>query len=308
MNAAVIHSFDAPPRYASFEDPVPTGREQLVTVTAAGLHRIVKALASGKHYGSTATPPFIPGIDGVGRLPDGSRVFFGGSRSPFGSFAEKAAAAFTFPLPEGIDDVTAAGISNPGMSSWAALKLRAEFVAGESVFILGATGVSGRLALQIARRLGAKRVVACGRHIQRLAGLGADAVISLHQDHAALVEAFRAERCDVVLDYLWGAPAEALIEAISQKGLQQTSSRIRFVQVGSSAGAHISLAADALRSSGLEMLGSGFGSASIDRLLKAVVEFLAEAAREPFQFQVKAVPLRDVETAWDSEDRVVFQP
>jgi len=308
MNAAVVYSFDAPPRYESFEDPVPQGREQLIAVTAAGLHRIVKALANGTHYGSTAKPPFIPGIDGVGRLADGSRVYFGGARSPFGSFAERAAAAFTFPLPEGLDDATAAAIANPGMSSWAALKLRAQLTAGERVMILGATGVAGRLAIQVAKRLGAARVVAVGRRVERLADLGADAVISLHQDHDALVSAFRQEPCDVVLDYLWGPPAAALIEAISQKGLEHASWRIRFLQVGSTAGAHISLPAEALRSSGLELLGSGFGSVPIERILQAVTEFLAEASAKPFEFHVKAVPLRDVEALWNSEERVVFQP
>jgi NADPH:quinone reductase-like Zn-dependent oxidoreductase len=297
MNAAIVHSFDLPPRYESFDDPVPTEKEQLVTVTAAGLHRVVKSLANGTHYGSTAKPPFIPGVDGVGRLQDGRRVYFGGP-----SFAELAVTRFSFPLPDGLDDVTAAGIANPGMSSWAALKLRAQFVPGESVLILGATGVAGRLAIQIAKRLGAKRVVAAGRNPERLEDLGADAVIPIDRD------SFRQEPCDIVLDYLWGAPAEILIDAISQKGLQHASSRIRYLQVGSSAGAKISLPAEALRSSGLELIGSGFGSVSMDRILHAVVEFLDEASRKPFQFNVKAVPLRDVETLWNSVERLVFQP
>jgi NADPH:quinone reductase-like Zn-dependent oxidoreductase len=303
MNAAVVHSFDAPPRYTSFEDPVPSEKEQLVTVTAAGLHRVVKALANGTHYGSTTKPPFIPGIDGVGRLSDGTRVYFGASRSPYGSFAEKTIAGFTFPLPDGLDDATAAGIANPGMSSWAALKLRAQFVPGESVLILGATGIAGRLAIQIAKRLGAKRVVAAGRHIERSKDLGADALIPLDQEHD-----FRQEPCDIVLDYLWGQPAESLIAAISQKGLRHSSSRLRFVQIGSSAGAAISLPAEALRSSGLELIGSGFGSVSIERILQSVTEFLAEASKTPFQFNAKAVPLRDVESSWNSQERVVFQP
>jgi NADPH:quinone reductase-like Zn-dependent oxidoreductase len=302
MNAAIVDSFDAPPRYGSFEDPVPTGKEQVVNVTAAGLHRIVKALANGTHYGSTTKPPFIPGLDGVGRLSDGTRVYFGASRSPFGSFAERTVAGFTFHLPEGLDDATAAGIANPAMSSWAALKLRAQFIPGESVLILGATGVAGRLAIQIAKRLGAKRVVAAGRDPEGLAELGADAVIPIDRD------AFRSERCDIVLDYLWGQPAEILIDAISQKGLQQTTSRVRYLQIGSAAGPRISFAAEALRSSGLEMYGSGFGSVPIEKILASVGDFLVEASSKPFKFKLKAVPLRDVETLWNDEERLVFQP
>jgi NADPH2:quinone reductase len=299
MNAAVVHSFDAPPRYESFDEPVPSGHEQIVTVTAAGLHRIVKSLAKGTHYGSTTKPPFIPGIDGVGRLADGTRVYFG---TPHGSFAERAAAGFIFPLPDGLDDTIAAGIANPAMSSWAALRLRAQLVPGETVLILGATGVAGRLAIQIAKRLGAKRVIAAGRNPEGLEELGADSVITIDQD------SFRQEPFDIVLDYLWGQPAETLIGAISQKGLSHSSSRIRFLQIGSVAGANISFPAEALRSSGLEMLGSGFGSVPITRILESVVEFLGEASRNPFKFHVKAAPLRDVEALWNSEERVVFQP
>ena len=141
-------------------------------------------------------------------------MFFGIARSPFGTFAERSLAAnwMCLPLPEGVDDVTAAGIANPAMSSWAALTARAKFVAGESVLILGATGVAGQLAVQVAKRLGARRVVAAGRNpqaLEKLKTLGADAVISLDQEQASLVSAFRNEIAeagvDVVLDYFWGA-------------------------------------------------------------------------------------------------------
>ena len=236
MNAAVVQAFDAPPRYASFADPVAQEGEVLVTLTAAGLHPIVKVLANGTHYASTGELPFIPGVDGVGRLEDGTRIYFGAARSPYGTWMR-------LPLPAGLDDATAAGIANPGMSSWVALTARAGFVAGESVLILGATGVAGQLAVQVAKRLGARRVIAAGRNpqvLEKLRHLGADAVISLDQEHEALVVAFRSEWAssgvDIVLDYLWGQPAQSLLEAISQRGLRIAASRIRFVQIGSSAG------------------------------------------------------------------------
>ena len=320
MNAAVVTSFDAAPRYTTFAEPVAAEGEQLVNVSAAGLHPIVKSLAKGTHYGSSGELPFIAGIDGVGRLEDGKRVYFGIARSPFGSFCERALAAswMCLPLPEGIDDVTAAGIANPVMSSWAALTARAKFVAGESVLILGATGVAGRLAIQVAKRLGARRVVAAGRNphaLEQLKSLGADAVISLDQDQKALVSAFRSELAeagvDVVLDYVWGQPAERVLEAISQKGLRKASPRVRFIQIGDGAGKTISLPAATLRSSGLELLGSGFGSASLDQILAALAEFFQAAAKEPFQFRTRAAPLRDVEALWnDAEEgtRLVFQP
>jgi NADPH2:quinone reductase len=320
MNAAVVYSFDTPPRYTTFADPVATEREKLVTVTAAGLHPIVKALAKGTHYGSSGELPFIAGIDGVGKLEDGTRVYFGIARSPFGTFAERALAAswMCLPLPEEIDDVTAAGIANPAMSSWAALTARAKLVSGESVLILGATGVAGQLAIQVAKRLGARRVVAAGRNpqaLEKLKSLGADAVISLDQDQSSLVSAFRNElvesAIDIVLDYLWGQPAERMLEAISQKGLQKATARIRFIQIGESAGRTISLPAATLRSSGLELLGSGFGSASLDQIRVTLAEFFQAAAKQPFQFQTSAAPLRDVEALWNNAEegtRLVFQP
>jgi NADPH2:quinone reductase len=320
MNAAVVHAFTTPPRYTSFPDPVAADGEVIVNVTAAGLHPIVRALANGTHYGSTGELPFIPGVDGAGRLEDGTRVFFGAIRSPYGTFAEKAITAkwICLPLPDTLDEVTAAGMANPGMSSWAALKARARFTAGESVLILGATGTAGKLAVQIAKRLGARRIIAAGRNpqaLEELTALGADAVISLKQEHDALVSAFRAAIAEsgvnVVLDYLWGQPAEAVLAAIAQKGLMHASSRIRFVQIGSSAGPAISLPAATLRSTGIELLGSGFGSASMDEIVQAVREFFQVAAASPFQIKIQPVPLRDVEALWNKpghDARLVFQP
>jgi NADPH2:quinone reductase len=320
MRAAVVHAFDAPPRYTTFADPVAAEGELPVTVTAAGLHPIVKSLANGTHYGSTGELPFIPGVDGVGRLQDGSRVLFGVSRAPYGTFSERALAAnwMCIPLPEGLDDASAAGIANPAMSSWVALTLRAKFVAGESVLILGATGVAGQLAVQIAQRLGARRVIAAGRNpqaLETLKELGAHAVIPLDQEHDPLVAAFQGAftgaGVDVVLDYLWGHPAECLLEAISQKGLHKAASRLRFVQIGASAGPTINLRAASLRSSGLEMLGSGFGSASLSQIRTAVEEFFKAAVTKPFQFKIRTAPLSEVELLWNSPEqgtRLVFQP
>ena len=320
MNAAVVEAFDRPPRYSTFADPVPSEKELLVEVTAAGLHPVVRALAAGKHYGSTGQLNFIPGVDGVGRLPDGSRVYFGVTRPPYGTFAERAVTEswMTLPLPDSVDDVTAAAMMNPGMSSWVALTQRAKFTAGESVLILGATGIAGHLAVQVARHLGATRVIAAGRGpeaLQQAAALGADATISLEQERDILVADFRKHlsesKIDVVLDYLWGAPAESLLAAISQKGLSHESHRIRYVQIGNSAGPTISLAAATLRSTALELLGSGLGSASLQEIMKAVSEFLQAAAQSQFHIPTKVFALRDIESAWTASDkgaRLVFQP
>jgi len=191
-------------------------------------------------------------------------------------------------------------------------------VAGESVLILGATGVAGQLAVQIAKRLGAKRVIAAGRNppvLEQLKGLGADSIVSLDQEHDPLVASFRREvmehGVDVVLDYLWGKPAEALLESISQKGLTHAAPRIRYVEIGESAGRTITLPGAALRSSALELIGSGFGSASMEQIFRAVGKFFAAAAQTPFHMKIKVAPLRDVEALWnkiEKGERLVFQP
>jgi NADPH:quinone reductase-like Zn-dependent oxidoreductase len=320
MNAAVIEAWDAPPRYRAFAEPLAEEGEMLVEVTAAGLHPIVKALANGTHYASTGQLPFIAGIDGVGRLADGRLVYFGMGRRPFGTFAERSVArrAMCLDLPQGTDAATAAGMMNPGMSSWVALRARARLAAGESVLILGATGVAGQLAVQVAKRLGARRIMAAGRNpaaLEKLRDLGADAVLSLDQEHAALVSAIRREfvegGVDVVLDYLWGHPAEAVLEALSQKGPRPAVSRVRLVQVGESAGSTISVQAATLRSSGLEILGSGFGSASLEQIMQMLGDFLREAARQRFQINIRPAPLRDVASLWNRAEagaRLVFHP
>src|SRR6185437_10977870 len=217
MKAAVVQAYSEPPRYTDFEEPTPGAHELLIHVTAAGLHPIVRALAGGKHYGSTGKFPFVAGVDGVGRRDDGTRVFFGAARFPFGTFAERAIAApdRCLPISDGVDDVSVAAMMNPGMSAWAALVARAQMKAGENVLILGATGSAGHMAVQIARRLGAGRIVVAGRNPQaldQLRSIGADASIALTQEREALVTAFRDEICgqhiDLILDYLWGEPAE----------------------------------------------------------------------------------------------------
>lgn len=320
MNAAVVHSFSAPPRYDSFAEPAPTGEEVVITVTAAGLHPVVKSLAAGTHYSSASDLPFVAGIDGVGRLPDGSRVYFGRSRPQFGTLAERSLTqrATCFPIPENLSDTTVAAMMNPGMSSWGALTERTRLEPGESILILGATGVAGQLAVQVARRLGARRIVAAGRNPQALEevrALGADRIVSLVQDRTALVSAFRdaiaEEKIDLVLDYLWGAPAEAALEAMTQRGGGGGSARIRYVQVGSSAGPTASVPAESLRSSGLEIVGSGFGSVSIEQIFRSLAAFLQEAGREPFQVQSTVAPLAQVESLWNAPEkgaRLVFQP
>lgn len=314
MYAAVVNTLGQPPRYQEFADPVPAENEVPIRVRAAGLHPIVRALAAGTHYSATPELPMVVGLDGVGTRPDGARVYFGSARRPWGTMAELCAApaSMCLPLPDGIDDVQAAAIANPGMSAWLSLSERAALAPGETVLILGATGVAGQLALQAARMLGAKRVIGVGRNVDAMAQANVDAVIALGQPEDAIRDAFAAEAAkgiNVVIDYLWGRPTELLLEALAKGFKPQAARSTRLVEVGESAGKAITLPGATLRSIDLKLMGSGFGSVSIERILSAVPRLFEMAAEGKLRVEVDPVPLKDVETAWARTEkgrRVVF--
>ncbi len=161
MRAAVVRSVDHPPRYESVPVPQPADADEtLVDVIAVGLHPRVRSGASGSHYTSTGVLPMIPGIDGVGRLPDGRSVYFVAPDDAPGSMADRAVVDLrrTVELPAGADVVKIAAGMNPAMSAWVALRRRVPIQPGQSVLILGATGNAGQMAVQVAKRLGAGRV------------------------------------------------------------------------------------------------------------------------------------------------------
>jgi NADPH:quinone reductase-like Zn-dependent oxidoreductase len=316
MNAAVVESPGQAPKYQFFRDPVVEDGEVLVHVRAAGLHPIVKGLASGSHYASAKgnPEPSVPGIDGVGVLNDGSRVYFVFVRRPWGTMAELAAAPrkMCIPVPEMLGDVEAAAIANPGMSGWLALKERAALAPGETVLIMGATGVAGQLAIQSARLLGARRIIAAGRNVDALANANVDAIIALGQPEDAIRDALAAEAAsgiDVVVDYLWGRPTELVLEALAKGFKAQATHRTRLVEVGASAGRTITLPAEVLRSIDLTILGSGFGAASLERIFATIPSLFEMAAAGNLQIAVEPVPLVEVEPAWSRVEkgrRIVF--
>jgi NADPH:quinone reductase-like Zn-dependent oxidoreductase len=173
MKAAVVKGVGQLPVYADFANPDALAGYRLIDVAASALSQVARAKASGSHYSSTDVFPFVAGLDGTGRLEDGRRVYFFGPLAPFGAMAQRSLVPETnvIALPDGLDDITAAAIAIPGMSSWAALIERAKFVAGETVLINGATGTSGRLAVQIAKYLGAGKIIATGRNAAALEAL-----------------------------------------------------------------------------------------------------------------------------------------
>lgn len=319
MKAAVLHEAGSVPRFEDFQEPVAGEGEALVEVLAASLKPIDRLMASGSHYASFREFPVVCGVDGVGVLGDGRRVFFGGPRKPFGTMAELTAVPqmLCFPVPEGLDDATAAALPNPAGSSWLPLKWRTPLRPGETVLVMGATGVAGKLAVQIAKLLGAGRVIAAGRNsqaLESLKALGADVTVKIDEPGQNLVEAFSRvikDGVDFVLDYLWGQPTEALVAALTGHAFTANPRITRLVEIGESAGPTISLSGGALRSSGLEIYGSGGGSVSWKAITEAVPQILEHAARGELKVETTRVPLSEVESVWGKnadEGRVVFVP
>ncbi|GAA2229077.1 zinc-binding alcohol dehydrogenase family protein [Herbiconiux moechotypicola] len=299
MKAAVISDFDRAPRWQEFPEPEPGPSEEVVDVVAAALHPRVRSQADGSHYTSAGVLPLVPGVDGVGRFADGSLRYFATASDTRGTMAERTAVdpRASVPLREGADPVAVAAAVNPVMSSWVALRRRIDFRPGGKVLVLGATGASGRAAVQVAKLLGAASVVASGRDATRLGALldlGADAVAPLG-DTAALAAA--ASDVDVVLDYVWGAPTadamRALVTARHERG-----ARLDWVAIGSTAGQDAPIPSAALRASGLTIVGSGQGSvgrAAFVAELPGIVEAITSGA---VVTDTATRPMSEVESAW----------
>ncbi|OED18954.1 zinc-binding alcohol dehydrogenase family protein [Burkholderia sp. A2] len=311
MKAAVVEGAGQRPVYTAFEPPRAMPGHRLIDVTASALSRIAQGRAAGTHYSSVGGYPFVVGVDGVGCLDDGRRVYFFGAPVPFGAMAERTIVPDTqcVPLPDTLDDVTAAAIAIPGMSSWAALTERARLVAGETVLVNGATGTSGRLAVRIAKHLGAVKVIATGRNaaaLQALLKAGADAVVSLQQDEADLARALEPHLragVDVVLDYLWGASAQTLLGAAAKA--TPGGRRLRFVQIGSIGGADVLVPGAVLRATAIELMGSGIGSVSLARLLASVRGVFEAAGEAGLTIDTRTVPLSAVGEHWSDTSSVV---
>lgn len=311
MKAAVLRKLGNEPCYEDFAEPVAQDGEVLVRVRAASLKSVDKQMASGSHYASTKELPAVCGVDGVGTLEDGSRVFFGGPRKPFGAMAERTVAprAFCFPISDAVDDPTAAAIPNPGVSAYLVLTHNAKLASGESVLILGATGITGKLAVQVARLLGACRIVGAGRNkeaLGKLLELGADAVIQLDQSDDDLKKSFAREAgkdgFNVVIDYVWGKSTEALLAALTQSEITSIGAENRLIQVGESAAPVISLPAAVLRSRALTIRGTA-GIPPRDALATAMKQIMDWAAAGQLTIETEAIPLAQVQEVWQRNER-----
>ncbi|HVN16297.1 MAG TPA: zinc-binding alcohol dehydrogenase family protein [Anaerolineales bacterium] len=320
MKAAVLHKLGETPKFEDFPDPAPGKDEVLIRVKAVALENVDKAMASGSHFASSqflSQLPAIVGFDGVGALEDGTLVGFGGVKAPYGTMAEKTVVpnGYTVPIPEGVDAVTAAALPASALTSLFPLKWGAKLQPGETVLVNGATGVSGKLAVQIAKLLGAGRIVGTGRNadsMKQIQEFGAEAVIDLKQSDEKLAEAFKKEAregYDIILDFLWGHPTEVLIKTLIPSEIKM-SKPVRLIQIGEKAGTIISLSADSLRTSGLTISGAaGITPETIGEGTKLVWDLFKA---NQLQMDIEQVPLKDIESAWNRTDfqgkRIVIVP
>lgn len=308
MKAAVLHAAGQAPRYEDFAEPVAGEGEVVIKVLASAIKNLDRMMAAGRHYDSAhADFPRVVGQDGAGELADGTRVL---TTSPRGMMAERAVVRRSrcISIPGDVDPAMAAALLNPAMSAWISVHWRGDVKPGQTVLVLGATGTTGTLAVQLAKLRGAGRIVAAGRDpkaLDELLGLGADAVLSLAGDEAdfqrALKRELAAHPVDLVIDYLWGRPAEMVLGALGGHDLDAEPHKVRYVEVGEMAGSHVSMPGGLLRSQDIEIVGQGGGGVPrevLARFGEALPGLLDLVKKGALRLDFEAVALKDVEAAW----------
>ncbi|RUT69106.1 zinc-binding alcohol dehydrogenase family protein [Flavobacterium cupreum] len=309
MKAAVVYKKGELPQYTDFPDPIVENENQLlIAVKASAVKNLDKNIASGKHYSADdKAAAKVAGGDGVGLLADGTRVYALGVT---GMIAEKAIVDKhkMVKVPEGLDDCTAAALPNAVAGSAMALRFRADIQKGETVLINGATGVTGKIAIQLARHYGAEKIIVTGRKeetLKALLALGADEYVVLTQPEedftAQLKKIHTTTPIDIIIDYLWGRSAELILKSL--KGDGSFTPKTRFVSVGSLGGDTIQLSSEILRSVDLQLSGSGFGSWTKMEMKQLITEILPEmfdlAVSKKLVIETVSVAIQDIEKAWD---------
>ncbi|GAA5033740.1 zinc-binding alcohol dehydrogenase family protein [Microbacterium fluvii] len=306
MRAVVLTAPDAAPEAAEFPEPAPVPGHEPLRLVGAGLHQVVRSLAAGRHYGSGAQYPLVPGVDAVARTADGRLVYTGWPRAPWGTMAETLATPVGLELPSGADPFAIAAGMNPAMSGWMPLSqhLEARGALG-TVLVLGATGMSGGMAVREAFALGAERVIAAGRDagaLEALRATGAEPV-SIADGPDELAAAVSAHTPSLVLDYLWGPVAETAFAALGRRGLDDDTADISYVQIGGLAGLDARVPAALLRSRSIRISGSGAGSVSTERMLAELPRIMGLIADGTLPVPYTAYPFSRAAEAWGHTGR-----
>jgi NADPH:quinone reductase len=251
VRAAVVEAMGRPPAPADVPDPQRRPGEALVRISAAALNPVELHIWNGHFFDGPPRPPYVIGLEGVGVVEEGEQLARGtrvrvefvhpgyGRDGAVAEYAlapeepeasDRASQASVTPIGDELDDTAAAALGVPVFTALMCVE-RAQragaSINGAHVLVTGATGAVGVIAIQLAKLMGAARVVAAGRNRERLRhtlALGADATVELAEGLSAaeLRERFSGAadgRLDVVLDPLWGNPARAAIEALTHDGV-----------------------------------------------------------------------------------------
>jgi NADPH2:quinone reductase len=299
MRAAIVREHGTIPEVGEADDPSAGDGQVVVEVLAAGLNPVDIAMAAGTFPGNAPDPPYVAGREGVARSDDGQRAYFD---LPTGALAERAAVerAALVPLPDEVDDGLAISFGVAGLAAWLALERRAQVGEGDKVLVLGASGVVGMIGVQAARLLGAERVVAAARDaeaLERAKERGADEVVRMGSADD-LAEAFREATDggpDVVLDPLWGEPAEAASEAAAPHA--------RIVHLGQSAGVYASFRSGAVRTKELSILGHSNFAVPREGRQAAYRRMLEHGAAGELTADLETVPLDRIADAWKRQQQ-----
>jgi NADPH:quinone reductase len=334
MRAAVVQAVGSPPAVGQVDEPAPDARSALVEVEAAPLNPVEIRVAAGRHP-RRPQPPYVPGLEGVGRvlesarIPPGRRVRFESAALPgfgaAGTLAERAAVPeeSLAVLPDEAPADLAAALGVVGITALLAIE-RAAPADGKRVLVLGATGAVGQAAVQLAKLLGAGRVVGAGRNaeqLERVRELGADEVVAFAADEggsgerAASGEAASAGAADeagsaadlsarfeeaaggpldIVIDPLWGEPAMAALRVLATEG--------RLVNVGQAAGTDVRIPLELVRNRQGAIHAISSGWTALQRKASLYDRLLDYALSGHLTVDREVVPFDDVATAWQRQD------
>jgi NADPH:quinone reductase len=311
MPAAVIRKHAAPPEHSLWPIPLRGPGQALIRVTAAPISPLDLLCASGTSYFGAPRLPYIPGVQGIGIVMEadilvpGQRIWFtcdAGMKPGEGSMAlyciiDESSALV---LPDQVDDDLAAALGLSAIAAWMALTWRGHLQPGEQVLVLGASGAVGQVAVQAAKLLGAGRVIAASRDEAaraRALSLGADAVVDLAGEDMNEISTRIAAACEgplhLVIDPVWGLPAEAAVRALAYDG--------RLVNIGSAAGPTVRFESAILRSKLHTILGYTNNALTHEQKAEALTEILTHAAAGRCTVERETVPLARAAEAWDRQ-------
>jgi NADPH:quinone reductase-like Zn-dependent oxidoreductase len=298
MRAAVLHEHGGVPALEEFRDPAAEPGAVVLELEAAAMNPIDVRVASGQFPLERYDVPYVAGKEGVGRDADGGLHYFEYSQKPFGAFAERTLVdeGDLYPVPGGLDPALAVCLGVSGLAAWLGLSWRGRLAEGETVLVLGASGVVGQIAVQAARLLGAGRVVAAARDetaLERAGSLGADALVRLEGEYGGALKEASGGGYDLVLDPLWGEPGVAAIACVKPFG--------RVVQLGQSAGAEATLTSAAVRSTPIDLLGYTNYTVGEEHKRAAYAAMAEHAAAGRLKVEIERLGLDDVPDAWQRQ-------